>query len=170
MSLQFPMLNDTLSFISLAREVALDRGDYERAQRLEKVIHQLQQVAVQTSHKPSNPPQELPSRSENTSFPTSPLQRIYEPGIPTINDRNRMVLTMTAGGMSEVEIAKQLGITLEEVRIVLKLSQTRRQTLDAIPNAPQVPQVATNEQFELIRKKALELYSGWLTNSQEDPK
>jgi hypothetical protein len=42
------------------------------------------------------------------------------------SERNRMVIAMSAGNMREMDIARQLGMTLDEVQMVVSANQKSR--------------------------------------------
>ena len=41
------------------------------------------------------------------------------------HDRNKIVIAMAAGEMSEVDIARRMGITREEVRLIINVNQRK---------------------------------------------
>ena len=52
--------------------------------------------------------------------PTQPAQPVQS---TAGSDRNRMVLAMASGSMRDVDIARQFGMTLDEVRMVISANQ-----------------------------------------------
>ena len=46
-------------------------------------------------------------------------------------ERNQVVTAMQGGGMSDAEIARQVGMTREEVRMILSLNQSAGTGLEA---------------------------------------
>ncbi len=121
------VLSDTLNLVQLARETALARGKQEQAQRLSPVVAELKSLAA----KPNNPlPQATSSMMAQSDFgallsvakqsPAQPAQPVQS---MAGNDRNRMVLAMANGNMAEKDIARQLGMTTDEVRMIVSASQ-----------------------------------------------
>jgi hypothetical protein len=134
------LLNDTLNVISLARETALARGGKEQADRLTPVVDGLRSVA--TAARQSQPaarsaaaasPQTAATGSRVAVQPTGTLAQddfksllaavqkaplASTPSAPA-QDRGQVAAAMAAGGMGEVDIARQLGISREEVRLML---------------------------------------------------
>ncbi len=123
------LLNDTLNLVSLARETALVMGKNTQAQKLTPVVEELR-TAVTTAKNPNtveknaiptgmmaqNDFQTLLSAAKNTA----PAERTI-PNL-AINERNSIVRAMAAGNMTDVDIARQLGMTRDEVGLVLNIS------------------------------------------------
>ncbi len=125
------VLSDTLNLVQLARETALARGKQEQAQRLSPVVDELKSLAAA---KPNNPlPQATSSMMAQSDFgallsvakqaPAQPAQSIQPVQSMAGSDRNRMVLAMANGNMAEKEIARQLGMTTDEVRMIVTANQ-----------------------------------------------
>ncbi len=161
MSIQFPMLNDTINFISLAREVALDHGEKEKAERLTKVISHLQQIIASTSEVKQNSSNQSPIDPKNFSDTLTQIQQITHipQGINSINERTRAILTMSAGGMTEIEIAKQLGISQEEVSLTLRLSQIAHSQTEIANLGQNTDRTALSD--VLLKKNIADAYNGW---------
>lgn len=163
MSIHFPLLNDTINLFSLAREVALEHGEHEKAERLTTVINQLRQLSPSTSQAKSSLPKEesnvlMEIRRDSSALEQSnPLSF----GNTSINDRNRMILVLSAGGMTDIEIAKQLGITQEEVRIILRLSQPRNPSVKNPATSSNGSENNSTDQISSFHKKIAEIYKGW---------
>jgi transcriptional regulator with GAF, ATPase, and Fis domain len=116
------LLNDTLNLVQLARETARLKGSRSQAERLEPVVQKLQTiVANENSPKPTASNGVLGQGDFQTLLSAvqnkSPL-----PQNNGIEDRNRMVNAMATGGMNDVDVARQLGMTRDEVRMVLNLA------------------------------------------------
>jgi len=172
MSIHFPLLNDTINLFSLAREVALEQGEHEKAERLTTVINQLRQVSPNNSQVKSS----LPKDASNAPMQVRRDSSIVEQsnpssfGAPSINERNRMILVLSAGGMTDIEIAKQLGITQEEVRIILRLSQPRNPSLETLAIKSSGSDNNSTFQNSSFHKKVAEIYNGWHEMNMEGPK
>lgn len=137
------LLSDTLKLIQLARETARVQGQVEHAEKLKPVVEQLKNIAEDASKpKPIAAPQQKanlgvkPSggvlaqedfktllatvqKSQNQSSPNLPA------GLrPTSSlERNQIVISMASGGMSALDIARQMGMTIDEVNMVIRLHQ-----------------------------------------------
>jgi DNA-directed RNA polymerase specialized sigma subunit len=172
MSIHFPLLNDTINLFSLAREVALEQGDREKAERLATVINQLRQVSPNNSQAKSNLPKDASNAPMEVRRDSSMVEQSnpLPLGAPSINDRNRMILVLSAGGMTDIEIAKQLGITQEEVRIILRLSQPRSSSLETLAIKSNGSENNSNFQNSSFHKKIADIYNGWHETNMEGPK
>ena len=136
------LLYDTLSVVQLARETAMQGGNKVQAERLNSVAVPLKGlVNSATETKAKAAPQAAASgvmaqsdfqallnaaKTERSSSPansTSPAA----PAAHNVNsalERNRMVLAMGQSGMSDLDIARQMGMAREEVRLVLNIQQS----------------------------------------------
>ena len=123
-------LVDTFNMIQLARETALAKGAEDQAKRLTPVVdglHSLVTQSQQTSAKSNAYPgvmgqedfQQLlnVAQSKPNSSSVNNSQKVME--------RNQMIQSMTAANMSELEIARQMGISREEVNLVLSINDRR---------------------------------------------
>jgi hypothetical protein len=127
------LLNDTLNLITLARETALARGQESQAARLTTVVDGLRQVTREAV---------LPDQTSDERKPTATgvlaasgfqalLAATQSPlagpsSASAAGDRGLVAAAMAAGGMPEVDIARQLGITREEVRLMVTSQGGRR--------------------------------------------
>ncbi|GIV64388.1 MAG: hypothetical protein AB1457_07580 [Chloroflexota bacterium] len=126
-------LEDTYTLLQLMRETALIKGRQEQAEKLNPVTEQMRTL-VQNSRKtdqaaaPLHQPsagilgqadfQQLLEVSKSRPATQPPSVSNSDPA-----ERNRMIAAMAAAQMSEVDIARQLGMTREEVRLVLNVQQ-----------------------------------------------
>ncbi|MCB9134635.1 MAG: hypothetical protein H6636_04360 [Anaerolineales bacterium] len=133
------LLNDTLSLISLAREAALAKGNQAQADRFAPVAKELHSLVNETRTGSATTANAAPSKPAVSAPPSStPTGVMAESGFQallaasqsksrTVNplsaalERNQMVAAMGAGGMSDLDIARQMGMTREEVRVVLNI-------------------------------------------------
>jgi len=127
------LLNDTLNLVMLAREAALAAGRQNQAQRLAPVVEGLRTLAggVSTVTAPAQPTTSVPAgtfgplassefHSLLAAAQSVPLAGGTAPGGATSAvDRSLVAGAMSAGGMPEVDIARQLGVSREEVRLML---------------------------------------------------
>jgi len=128
------LLSDTLSLVQLARETALAKGKQAQAERLSPVVDELKTLA---SAKQETPPATSSSMMAQNDFrtllaaagnvPTQPVQQAQSKGG---SERNHMVLAMSAGNMREMDIARQLGMTTDEVHMVVNASQKSRMSVE----------------------------------------
>lgn len=122
------LLNDTLNLVSLARETALVMGKENQAKKLTPVVEELRSV-VSTSKNPTATSTEPTGTMAQSDFQTllqaaqktTPSERT----IPSlgIGERNMIVKAMAEGNMSDVDIARQLGMTRDEVQLVLNIGK-----------------------------------------------
>jgi hypothetical protein len=117
------LLNDTLNVVALARETALARGRQQQADRLAPVVDGLRSLAVASRDpQPAAPPVgPLAGEDFKALLAAAQIPRADGLGQSAPLDRGHIAVSMAAGGMSEIEIARQLGIGREEVRLMLNL-------------------------------------------------
>jgi hypothetical protein len=120
------LLNDTLNLITLARETALARGQESQAARLTTVVDGLRQVAREAAAPPQ--PVNGPKPVATGVLATGDFQALLAAtqaaplgllGASSPGERSVVAAAMAAGGMPEVDIARQLGITREEVSLMV---------------------------------------------------
>ncbi|MCX8061219.1 MAG: hypothetical protein N3D16_01415 [Anaerolineales bacterium] len=137
------LLNDTLKLIQLARETARVQGQAEHAEKLKPVVDQLKNLAEgAVQAKPVVAPQRSASQGVTPSggildqddFKTlltavQKSQSQTSPNLPaglrptSSLERNQIIVSMANGGMSALDIARQMGMTLDEVNMVVRLHQ-----------------------------------------------
>jgi hypothetical protein len=120
------LLNDTLKLVQLARETARAQGSNQQAEKLEPVVEKLQNLVNDKTSKPAAS-QGLMGQSDfqillNASQNKSSEQQTQAVSTSSVEDRNHMVSAMASGGMSDVDIARQFGMTREEVKMILNLA------------------------------------------------
>jgi hypothetical protein len=117
------LLSDTLNLVTLARETALVLGKENQAKKLTPVVEELR-TAVSTAKNPSAATESdgILAQSDfqtllSAAQKTTPTDR----NIPSlgISERNMIVKAMAEGSMPDVDIARQLGMTRDEVNLVL---------------------------------------------------
>lgn len=144
--LESDLLSDTLNVVQLARQAAIARGSQDRAGKLSSVANELHKVVSEAGQaKGDSTTSTTNAQNSDTAFHSllSAIQHhqtSLEPDSdqtaaqtvgnvpPAVQERNLLVTAMAAGTMSEVDIARQLGITRDEVRAILCLNRA---------NAPQ---------------------------------
>ncbi len=128
------LLNDTLSLVQLARETALARGKNAQAQRLSPVADELKTLAkTQMAPQPVATSSTMLQNDFRTllsavgSVTPTPTMPATQPGqTMAANDRNRVVLAMASAKTAGIDIARQMGMTLDEVNMVLSANQKSR--------------------------------------------
>ncbi len=127
------LLNDTLSLVQIARETALARGSEDQAERLKPVVDGLRSAVQNTQDQNSAKPVSKVMAQDDfqtllaatSSQPTNPVRDM------SALERTQIVTAMQGGGMSDAEIARQVGMTREEVRMILSLNQSAGMGLEA---------------------------------------
>lgn len=128
------LLNDTLNLVSLARETALVLGKEKQAQKLTPVVDELRSAVTTAKNPPTQvEPNGVLAQSDfrmllDAAKNTDPSQRT----IPSlaIGERNMIVKAMAEGNMPDVDIARQLGMTRDEVKLVLNIGKTSSPQLE----------------------------------------
>lgn len=115
------LLSDTLNLVQIARESALQRGIKKQADQLEPVVEQLQSL-VQKETSSAEPSGIMAQDDFKTLLDVSNSTTDQATKTTSAGERNQMVSAMSAGGMSDLEIARQLGMTRDEVKLVINLS------------------------------------------------
>jgi hypothetical protein len=121
------LLSDTLNLVQLARETALARGNQTHAARLNPVVSDLKTIVTKNKpvSQPANPSgvlaqsdfQSLLNIKKSGALLPSSSVNTYSP------DRNQTVIAMASGGMSGIDIARQMGMTREEVETLVQANQ-----------------------------------------------
>ncbi len=128
------LLSDTLNLVQLARETALAGGKAEQARRLSPVVDDLRTLvsqsretqSVKTSSAPSTG---LMAQSDFQTLLAASAKQNTHPVAATTSvstgaaERNQIVSAMSAGGMSDLDIARQMGIAREEVQLILSIQR-----------------------------------------------
>jgi hypothetical protein len=121
-------LVDTFNVIQLARETALAKGAQDQAKRLTPVVEGMHSLVTQSPATSTTPGANSGvmgqddfrqllnvAQSKSTTLSGNNTQRVVE--------RNQMIQSMAAANMSELDIARQLGISREEVGLVLSMNE-----------------------------------------------
>ncbi|NMC12026.1 MAG: hypothetical protein GYA34_03990 [Chloroflexi bacterium] len=139
------LLNDTLKLLQLAKETAQLRGQTEQANHLTPVADNLQSLvssATQTQHTQSalapqkaEPSSEILAQSDfktllslvqtNNPQPANPASQIFS---ASSTDRNHIITAMVQGGMSILDISRQMGMTRDEVQMFISLTNPKQNT------------------------------------------
>jgi hypothetical protein len=120
-------LIDTLNVIQLARETALSQGNVEQADRFRPLVNEIRNLVNQT-RKMSADSQSNAGVMGQDDFKcllavaqSQPMSQSADFS-QSVADRNQMILAMSAANMTDLEIARQMEITREEVNLVLKIN------------------------------------------------
>ncbi len=118
------MLHNTLQVLSLARQTAIDQGKAQEADQIAPVENRLRHLVDQSAE--VDRPEAAAPLLKNSDFQhLLEVKRQAGPSHPTggEQDRNQIIQSMASAGMSEMEIARQMGMTSEEVEMIVKLSR-----------------------------------------------
>lgn len=133
------LLNDTLTLLQLAKETAQIRGQTKQADLLTPVADDLQSLVTSanqtksTTHVSSSPKIEantellgqedfktLLSVVQNKESSTS--NQVSDIFTSPTNDRNHIISAMVQGGMSILDISRQMGMTRDEVQMFISMT------------------------------------------------
>lgn len=139
------LLNDTYHLVQLARESALAQGKQTQASKLSPVVEDLKTLVSggQSGQQTSTTSSAAPSQKTESSAAITPAQPSgvmaqsdfqtllnAAKSVPTngrvsasnnISERNQMVRSMAASNMMDVDIARRMGMTREEVKLILSV-------------------------------------------------
>lgn len=115
------------------RETALAQGRQSQANRLEPVADEMRGLVtgVHETRSSVQPSSGIMGQSDFRALLDAVQARGTAKGSETspadmAMERNRLVVAMSSAEMSDLEIARQLGITREEVRMVLNLQMQNK--------------------------------------------
>jgi hypothetical protein len=121
------LLDDTLKLVQLARETARINGKPSQVEQLTPLVDNLTTLA--TKPQPVSqalPPDTTHSVAAQDDFKAllSAVQSGSNAGqVSSQSDRNYIITAMSNGGMSALDIARQMGMTTDEVQMVLTLNR-----------------------------------------------
>jgi DNA-binding NtrC family response regulator len=119
-----------LNIVQLARETALERGRQAQAERLSPVVTNLQNVVkssrqVESGSTPTGIlAQEGFDKLLEAAKNSTAGQRVNT-SLP-LAERNQVIHAMSSSQMSDSDIARYLGMSREEVRMVISVGQTAK--------------------------------------------
>jgi hypothetical protein len=121
------LLNDTLQLVQLARETARTQGSDQKAAKLSPVVDNLRQIVTTAMDPKAGPPMDLGILGQD-DFRTLMAASTQAPRMQGVQpapnpEKYQVVSAMASGGMADLDIARHLGMTREEVRMVLSFSQ-----------------------------------------------
>jgi hypothetical protein len=131
------LLDDTLKIFQLARETAKLQGQPNQAERLTPLVKNLTNLISEAREPQSTiPPQAVSNLMTQTDFKTllaaiqpgeqspSHPQRSQIASSPT--EKSHIVIAMSNSGMPALDIARQMGMPLEEVQMMLTINRVTR--------------------------------------------
>jgi hypothetical protein len=124
--IQPDLLSNTLNLIQLARETAAARGATAQAEKLAPVVANLTEIITSpasTGQMGQSDFQTLMQASEKRQVGPSPEAALQ---------RNGIVNAMAEAGMNVTDIARQMGMSQEEVHLVLDLNPKNRSDLEVL--------------------------------------
>lgn len=121
-------LEDTYTLMQLVRETALAKGRTDQAAQLTPVMNEMRELVTTTRTTSSvaassgvlgqvDFKQLLDLTQDQTNSTSSGDNSV------SVSDRNRLVQAMSSAEMSDLDIARQLGMSREEVNLVLNTTQ-----------------------------------------------
>lgn len=121
--IQNNLLSDTLNLVQLARETARIRGSQQQAEKLAPVVSQLKTLVTQQSETMSTEPTGILAQDDFQSL-LSIEKKAGSGMMADARERNQVILSMASGGMTDVDIARQMGMPRDEVRMVVNLASS----------------------------------------------
>ncbi|NLF50418.1 MAG: hypothetical protein GX577_04715 [Leptolinea sp.] len=121
--IQNNLLSDTLNLVQLARETARIRGSQQQAEKLTPVVSQLKTLVTQQSAAMSSEPTGILAQDDFQSL-LSIEKKAGSGMMADARERNQVILSMASGGMTDVDIARQMGMPRDEVRMVVNLASS----------------------------------------------
>jgi hypothetical protein len=131
------LLNDTYNLVQLARETARIQGQQTKADRLTPLVDGLRGLVSEA--KESKPAPVTSDMMAQSDFQTllKAVQTTSKTPDQSVSaytsskaDRNQVMLAMASGGMTDVDIARQMGMTRDEVRLVMSIHRPQSGTTE----------------------------------------
>ncbi len=122
------MLSNTLNLVALARQTALAKGDQAQAGKVAPVENKLRELITESRQTTQVTPGSTVVGQSDFQKLLAIKKEAVTPAQETSSslDRNQIITAMASGGMAEIEIARQMGMSREEVQLVINLG--RRQS------------------------------------------
>jgi hypothetical protein len=136
---QTDLLTDTYHLIQLARETALARGSLEQAQRLGPLSDQIGELITSRQASGASAPASQPASPTLGVMGQSDFQKLLSvvqsstPAEASPTGRHPVVMAMASAGMSELDIARHMGMTRQEVHLILALNQSQKSSTGVQP-------------------------------------
>ena len=125
------MLQDTLNLVRLARQCAIENGRTEQAEKLGPVVNDLNKIVESNNTISCEKSDNCSGLTGDEGFQTllnvasTRHSSTSTSSSMTTNDRNKIVVAMAAGEMDEIDIARRMGMTRDEVRLVIATNQNK---------------------------------------------
>jgi len=117
------LLNDTLNLVQLAQETARQRGSQKQVEKLDPVVNQLRTIVNSERDTKPVPNAGIMAQDDfKTLLTVTQVRKMPPAGTTNFAERNQLVNALSAGGMADTDIARNLGVTRDEVRMVLNLA------------------------------------------------
>lgn len=124
------LLTNTLNLIQLARETAAAKGNTDQADRLAPVADNLRELVANENRAAEAPaaPGSVTGQSDFQFMLQAARSRTVSPASSAGSqlERTQVVGAMASAGMNQMDIARQLGMTHDEVRLILDVAQKTR--------------------------------------------
>jgi hypothetical protein len=121
--IQNNLLNDTYNLVQLARETARLRGSQQQAEKLSPVVDQLKTLVTQRRSVIQTQPSGIMAQGDFQSL-LNVKKDSSANSMTDAKERNQVIKAMASGGMNDVDIARQMGITRDEIRMVVNLANS----------------------------------------------
>jgi hypothetical protein len=121
--IQNNLLSDTLNLVQLARETARIKGSQEQADKLTPVVSQLKTLVTQQRDTAPTQATGILAQDDFQSL-LSVEKKSTASSITDARERNQVIVAMASGGMNDVDIARQMGMPRDEIRMVVNLANS----------------------------------------------
>jgi len=122
------LLSNTLNLIQLARETARARGVEGQVQRFEPVVQKLTSIVENERNLQPAPSVGVFEQGDFKSLLAIIQNKNTGADGNGNGDRRNIVQMMAKGGMNEVDIARQMGMTRDEVRVVVNMAEMKERS------------------------------------------
>jgi hypothetical protein len=121
--IQNNLLSDTLNLVQLARETARIKGSQEQADKLTPVVSQLKTLVTQQRDTAPTQATGIMAQDDFQSL-LSVEKKSTASSVTDARERNQVIVAMASGGMNDVDIARQMGMPRDEIRMVVNLANS----------------------------------------------
>jgi len=121
--IQNSLLSDTLNLVQLARETARIKGSQGQADKLSPVVSQLKTLVTQQRDTAPTQATGILAQDDFQSL-LSVEKKSTASSVSDARERNQVIVAMASGGMNDVDIARQMGMPRDEIRMVVNLANS----------------------------------------------
>jgi len=121
--IQNSLLSDTLNLVQLARETARIKGSQGQADKLTPVVSQLKTLVIQQRDTAPTQATGILAQDDFQSL-LSVEKKSTASSVTDARERNQVIVAMASGGMNDVDIARQMGMPRDEIRMVVNLANS----------------------------------------------